>query len=895
MMGYNLYKIKLINILGKITMFKKRYNSMLRWIILIYIFSVFLRVILSFFIATPSIFADEMVYSIMAKNFFQFGNFVIDGAPSHQYPPLYPIVISVAYIFGDMKVTYTVIKIINCFIMPMIVFPVWWISKNLLSKRESTSLAFLVLLLPSTFLYPFVVMSEALFYPLFLVSLIVTTKSVTETSRKWDILCGILIGLCYLTKMIGLVLIIALPFIILSKVVLSRKSKRQKLGVLRECLILLRKKWLVFFALIMTVLPWLIRNGIYFGFTIKGILGYSIIFSKIGVVHFSLINYLNYLGMNVGYIVLASGFIFPVMSLVLLYLLYDRKQLWKSREYDYLLNFVLVSGISCMLLVLLVSFHTYIFHYSITPDSPTFLVVAHGRFMGPILPILLIMGFIGFKYSNVQNSSPPRPVVFFISVAICSGLMIPLLTPQLVWINEITTPDLLYIKHMALRGIISVSMTIKLLLILLSSISLIFYRMKVLKLKYIVPIFIIFLMLSSYVAFIGGPATTSRWTREATEVAMWFYSHDDKESVIMFDRGESTKWFLQVIRFEGLFWTNNKFLLGDITPKKLYFDFGTTDSPVATDYIKVTNSTIYAPSNKSLADEKVRINVCSSKNINISQMDGHTRNVGALDPTHDAEIIYKVGTLCPTASGKVSWLTTDYAPERPVSASTSIDGSTWSTFTLNHQDWVWTSKSIPTNVTTFYIKFFLKSDGQFTSLLREFNLNVDIDTNSSPYNLDSDIGNGYGWFNTRELHSYDNKSSTNEILGDFVWSSVDNTFNVDLSKGKYNVMIVGKTDNDLNIYVNEQTDVVTYSGDFIEIKTINITDGRLNLQFHTNSGTWSIYSIRIEKLEVENEPDYIISFRKLNRPLVAIFSQGDNICGIYQGKEPKRGGEGILS
>lgn len=106
---------------------------------------------------------------------------------------------------------------------------------------------------------------------------------------------------------------------------------------------------------------------------------------------------------------------------------------------------------------------------------------------------------------------------------------------------------------------------------------------------------------------------------------------------------------------------------------------------------------------------------------------------------------------------------------------------------------------------------------------------------------------------------------------------------------KYNVMIVGKRDNDLNIYVNEQTDIVTYSGDFIEIKTFNITDGRLNLRLHTNSGTWSIYTIRIEKLEVENEPDYIISFRKLNRPLLAIFSQGDNICDIYQGKEPKRG------
>jgi 4-amino-4-deoxy-L-arabinose transferase-like glycosyltransferase len=60
-------------------------------------------------------------------------------------------------------------------------------------------------------------MSENLFYPLFTLSLFFMIKSLAESDKKWDILCGLTIGLAVLTKIIGLILLIVLAATLLAK------------------------------------------------------------------------------------------------------------------------------------------------------------------------------------------------------------------------------------------------------------------------------------------------------------------------------------------------------------------------------------------------------------------------------------------------------------------------------------------------------------------------------------------------------------------------------------------------------------------------------------------------------------------------------------------------------
>jgi hypothetical protein len=79
---------------------------------IIYFIVVLVKIILSFQILSPYIFFDETLYSEMARSFITEGKFLTCGRISSQYPPLYPILISVAHISNDITIAYTTIKII---------------------------------------------------------------------------------------------------------------------------------------------------------------------------------------------------------------------------------------------------------------------------------------------------------------------------------------------------------------------------------------------------------------------------------------------------------------------------------------------------------------------------------------------------------------------------------------------------------------------------------------------------------------------------------------------------------------------------------------------------------------------------------------------------------------
>jgi hypothetical protein len=117
---------------------------------------------------------------------------------------------------------------------------------------------------------------------------------------------------------------------------------------------------------------------------------------------------------------------------------------------------------------------------------------------------------------------------------------------------------------------------------------------------------------------------------------------------------------------------------------------------------------------------------------------------------------------------------------------------------------------------------------------------------------------GYGWGSTVGLGSRD-RGSPDSLRRDFVFSSSDHTFNVDVSNGEYQVTVTLGDENyphDLidvfaegGLVVN---DLSTSAGVFaVRTFSVVVSDGQLNLKFHDGGGSsvhWIINAITIESI-----------------------------------------------
>ena len=165
-------------------------KKILKKLLLGYLIFVIIKSILSYFVPSPSAFSDEYIYAKMAREFFL--NF--DFIDYKRYPPVYPILLSMSYLFNDMSIVYFIMKFINSLVSSLIIFPAWFISKEFMNEKNALKMAILVSLIPPIFAFSPLLMSENLFFPLFLFSFYFIYKSFISLDYKWDILAGIFIG-----------------------------------------------------------------------------------------------------------------------------------------------------------------------------------------------------------------------------------------------------------------------------------------------------------------------------------------------------------------------------------------------------------------------------------------------------------------------------------------------------------------------------------------------------------------------------------------------------------------------------------------------------------------------------------------------------------------------------
>jgi fibronectin type 3 domain-containing protein len=310
-------------------------------------------------------------------------------------------------------------------------------------------------------------------------------------------------------------------------------------------------------------------------------------------------------------------------------------------------------------------------------------------------------------------------------------------------------------------------------------------------------------------------------------------------------------------------WVINAIKIEPFVPIAQLFDFGTGSSPVESGYVQVTESTAYSAvsgfgwdgtaglgsRDRGAPDNLQRDLVFSGTDhtFNVDLANGQykvTLTIGDNSYTHDLIDVYAEGVL------QVNHLTVNAGTfSTQVFTVTVADGQLSIRFHDaggSDANWVINAIKIEQAPTTTRFDF-----GTVSSPLESGYASV---TESSLYSA----AVGYGWDSSVGLNSRD-RGSPDNLRRDFVFSSSDHTFSVDLSNGVYNVtLIVGDLSfdhNKIDVYaegVLKVNDLTVPKGTFTVVSfTVTVSDGQLNIGFHDDGGVdpnWVINAMTIENM-----------------------------------------------
>ena len=134
----------------------------------------------------PFIMIDELIYSELARSFADSGEFLVRDLPSPGYGLVYPVLISPAYaLFDGLTDAYAAVKTLNALYMSLAAIPVYLLARRVVGPWLSLLAAVLALALPSL-VYTGTVMTENVFYPVFLAAALLFVL-VLESPTPWRV------------------------------------------------------------------------------------------------------------------------------------------------------------------------------------------------------------------------------------------------------------------------------------------------------------------------------------------------------------------------------------------------------------------------------------------------------------------------------------------------------------------------------------------------------------------------------------------------------------------------------------------------------------------------------------------------------------------------------------
>ena len=479
----------------------------LKIVFLLYFLLVLIKAILAYLIPAPSEFSDGYIYMKLARSFFYNMEFSVHGIPYNHYHPLYPLLISISYLFGKMSIVYPMMKIINSIISSLIIFPAYLLAKEFLTERKAVYTSLIISLLPSSFIFSSYILAENLFYPLFLLSVYLLYKAFSSDSIKYGIFAGVSIGLAYLTKVNG----IALFGVLFVLILYSLYKKKSLFPVVLSLLVS-----------ILIISPWIIRNfyiqdSVFGGYTDEA----STILDLDKYALKFLINFLLYSGI----LILSAGIIFPIKT---------SGKIFKEKYF----LFSLLSLSAIFFILVIASNH----NVQLSPEKYSFEMPASyfpflagrliGRYIDAVIPLMIILGAICLN----EKITLRKTILFSALLAFTSFSVLSRLLP----INHV---NLAYLG--AFNYFLNFPINLIFTAVILVIVPFIIYKISLKKLLFLLPIFFILLNILNFSLIYYNSSTF--WEKgEQMQLGIFL---DDYSPEVLFDERDCTSRILKTDQF----------------------------------------------------------------------------------------------------------------------------------------------------------------------------------------------------------------------------------------------------------------------------------------------------------------------------------------------------------
>jgi hypothetical protein len=117
-------------------------------------------------VSVPWVAPDEMIYGLLGRSLYQSGSLTILGGPTPFYSALVPTFVGLPLSLGDLQFGYGLLKVLQALVMSLTAVPVYLWGRSLVGPRWALLAAALTLAVPAL-VYSGLIMTEVLFYPLF--------------------------------------------------------------------------------------------------------------------------------------------------------------------------------------------------------------------------------------------------------------------------------------------------------------------------------------------------------------------------------------------------------------------------------------------------------------------------------------------------------------------------------------------------------------------------------------------------------------------------------------------------------------------------------------------------------------------------------------------------------
>ena len=196
------------------------------WLAAIVVGSAGLRAVLARDLVAPFIMVDEVIWSEIGRGIADAGEPLLRGEPDPGYSPVYPALLSPLYaLFESLPQAYAAVKTLNAVLMSLAAVPAFFLARRVASDRLALLGALLTVAVPSL-AYTGTVMTENVFYPLFLVFALVLVLTLENPTPERVGLLLLLLVLAFATRVQAVALVPALLLAPLVLAVFERRSLR---------------------------------------------------------------------------------------------------------------------------------------------------------------------------------------------------------------------------------------------------------------------------------------------------------------------------------------------------------------------------------------------------------------------------------------------------------------------------------------------------------------------------------------------------------------------------------------------------------------------------------------------------------------------------------------------